>query len=143
MLTLVLIVESARMRSAQKVRARPRSQSRRMPQLEDAIRSAFDGPALKHGAIFESYAVWKRDQETRLELRANDTFGTLNEFTRSLIVRHLWRALERLTSGSVVMVDHPPQRWSASVDTIFHDHGIDPWRPPAAAFGPAPQFAKD
>lgn len=142
-LATLFIVESARLRALEKRRAQPRSKPRRQPQLEDAIRSAFDEPAAQHGVIFDSYAVWKRDQETRLELHANDAFGRLNEFTRSLIVRHLWRALERLTAGSVVMVDNPPHLWSESVDAAFRDHGIDPWRLPPAARGPVPQFARD
>ena len=143
-LAMLFIVESSRLRATAKIRAAPRIPSRRMPNLEDALRSAFDEPASKHGVIFDSYAVWKRDKETRLELRANDAFGRLNEFTRSLIVRHLWRALERLTAGSVVMVDNPQQLWSESVDRAFHDHGIDPWRLPPSGFGhAAPQFAND
>jgi hypothetical protein len=141
-LAAIFIVESARLRSAEKVRATPRSSRRRQPQLEDAIRAAFDGPAEKHGQLFLSYAVWKRDQETRLELIAADPFGRLNEFTRCLIVRHLWRALERLSTGSVVMVDNPPQTWSESVDVSFHDHGIDPWRLPTTS-RLVPQFAKE
>ena len=117
---------------------------RRQPQLEDRIRSAFDGPREKHGDIFVSYAIWKRDQETRMELFAADPFAQLNEFTRCLIVRHLWRALEQLSEGSVVVVDSPPQTWSKAVNEKFHDHGIDPWRiaPNLGSIG-GPQFAKE
>ena len=141
-LATILVVESLRLQAAEKRRRMPRSRPRRQPHLEDAIRSAFEGPTEKHGQIFLSYAVWKRDQETRLELLAADPFGRLNEFTRCLIVRHLWRALERLSAGSVVMVDNPPQLWSQSVDATFHDHGVDPWRlAPLGAL--APQFAKE
>jgi hypothetical protein len=141
-LATILVVESLRLQSAEKRSRTPRSRPRRQPHLEDAIRSAFEGPTAKHGQIFLSYAVWKRDQETRLELLAADPFGRLNEFTRCLIVRHLWRALERLSAGSVVMVDNPPQLWSQSVDAAFHDHGVDPWRlAPLGAL--APQFAKE
>ena len=142
-LAAIFVAEGLRLRAAAKVRATPRSKARRQPQLEDAIRSAFDGPAEKHGQLFLSYSVWKRDQETRLELLAADPFGRLNEFTRCLIVRHLWRALERVASGSVVMVDNPPQMWTQSIDVTFHDHGIDPWRLPAAGLVPVPQFAKE
>jgi hypothetical protein len=91
--------------------------------------------------MFLTYAIWKRDQETRLELVAGDPFGRLNEFTRCLIVRHLWRALEKLATGSVVMVDNPPQTWSQSIDVTFRDHGIDPWRIPTLLS--TPQFAKE
>jgi hypothetical protein len=142
-LAAIFIVEGVRLRKARYVRATPHSHRRRQPQLEDAIRAAFAGPAEKHGELFLSYAVWKRDQETRLELTAADPFGRLNEFTRCLIVRHVWRALERLASGSVVMVDNPPQTWSESIDLVFHDHGIDPWRQPTTTRIPIPQFAKE
>jgi hypothetical protein len=141
-LAAIFIVESIRLRATAKVRRRPRGKARRQPQLEDALRAAFDGPVEKHGQIFLSYAVWKRDRETRLEVSAADPFGRLNEFTRCLIVRHLWRALESLSTGSVVMVDNPPQTWTQSIDATFHDHGIDPWRIPAVNLG-IPQFAKE
>jgi hypothetical protein len=119
-----------------------RTVPRREPQLEDRIRAAFDGPREKHGDIFVSYAIWKRGHETRMELFATDPFAQLNEFTRCLIVRHLWRALEALAEDSVVVVDVPAQTWSKGVDAKFLDHGIDPWRrgPDAVA---APQFARD
>lgn len=142
-LAAIFIAESVRLRKAEKLRATPRSKARRQPQLEDAIRAAFDGPTQKHGQLFVSYSVWKREQETRLELMAADPFGRLNEFTRSLIVRHLWRALETLVAGSVVMVDSPPQTWSQSVDATFHDHGIDPWRLPPIGLIPVPQFINE
>jgi hypothetical protein len=142
-LAAIIVVETVRLRAEERLRKRPRSRPRRQPHLEDAIRSAFDGPTEKHGQIFLTYSVWKRDQETRLELLAADPFGRLNEFTRCLIVRHLWRALERLASGSVVVVDNPPQLWSESVDGAFHDHGIDPWRLPPAGLVGGPQFAKE
>lgn len=141
-LAALVTLESLRSRAKRKLRVTPRSLSRRQPHLEDAIRAAFDGPAAKHGAIFQSYSVWKREHETRLELIAAEPFGGLNEFTRCLIVRHLWRALEKLSTGSVVMVDNPPQLWSESVNIVFHDHGIDPWSVPIANLL-TPHFAKE
>jgi hypothetical protein len=142
-LAAIFLAESFRLRAAEKVRAMPRSKARRQPQLEDAIRAAFDAPSEKHGQLFLSYSIWKRDQETRLELLAADPFGRLNEFTRCLVVRHLWRALEHVAAGSVVMVDSPPQTWTVSIDRTFHDHGIDPWRLVPVPLIPVPQFAKE
>jgi hypothetical protein len=143
-LAIVVIAERVRARAARRrVRVTPRVPPRRQPHLEDAIRAAFDGPAANHGEIFASYAIWKREQETRLELFAADPFANLNEFTRCLIVRHLWRALESLATGSVVVVDNPPQRWSESIDAAFHDQGVDPWKLPPIGNYVAPQFAKD
>jgi hypothetical protein len=106
----------------------PRIVPLRQPELESDIRSAFDGPREKYGEVFLSYTIWKRDHETRMELFAGDPFAQLNEFTRCLIVRHLWRALEQLSAGSVVVVDSPPQTWSRIINDTFRDHGIDPWR---------------
>lgn len=142
-LTAAFVAEHLRVRRAEKLRAAPRSKARRQPHLEEAIRAAFDAPNARHGQIFLSYSIWKREQETRLELLAADTFSILNEFTRCLIVRHLWRALESLTAGAVVMVDNPPQTWSQSIDATFHDHGVDPWRLPPIDVTAAPQFAKE
>ena len=69
--------------------------------------------------------------------------GELNEFTRCLIVRHLWRALESLTAGSVVMVDNPPQTLvevgRRNVPRPRHRSVADAARRP----GPVPQFAKE
>jgi hypothetical protein len=139
----VLIGVEVRRRQARvAMRAPRRSVPRRLPHLEDKIRTAFDGPREKHGDIIVSYAVWRRDHETRMELFATDLFAQLNEFTRCLVVRHLWRALEALAEGSVVVVDSPPQTWSREINEKFHDHGVDPWRVPV--FSPiSPQFAKE
>ncbi len=142
-LAAILIADGLQLLFARRrVRSTPRVAPRRQPHLEDAIRAAFDDPAAAHGKIFDSYSVWKREAETRLELVAADSFGNLNEFTRCLIVRHLWRALEHLARGSVVIVDNPPQIWSESVDLAFHDQGVDPWRiVRSGSLGP--QFAKE
>ena len=136
-------VEAWRTRTRdRKLRSRYRS-PRRQPHLEDAIRAAFAGPIEQHGQIFTSYAIWKRDNETSLELTAADRFSRLNEFTRSLIIRHLWRALEKLVGGSVVIVDAPPQTWSAATDETFNDHGVDPWHVGLQSLLGIPQFIKD
>jgi len=143
-LAVLIGVEIRRQRPPAAVVVPKRIPPRRDPLLEERIRSAFDGPREKHGGIFVTYAIWRRGHETRMELFAADPFTQLNEFTRCLIVRHLWRALEALVDGAVVVVDSPPQRWSKSVDEKFNDHGIDPWRstPPVSAVG-GPQFARD
>jgi hypothetical protein len=143
-LAVLIGIEIRRSRTKAPRRTTTRTVPRRQPLLEDRIRSAFDGPREKHGDIFVSYAIWKRDQETRLELFASDPFAQLNEFTRCLIVRHLWRALEALAEGSVVVVDAPHQTWSKAIDASFNDRGIDPWRlaPDLGGLG-GPQFAKE
>lgn len=118
--------------------------ARRQPLLEDRMRDALDAPQAQYGDIFSSYTIWKRDQETRMELFSNDPWMQLNEFTRALVVRHIWRALERLARGSIVVVDLPPLEWSAQSDANFDDHGIDPWAEQEPAPEPAgSQFVKD
>jgi hypothetical protein len=143
-LLLMIGIELAVIRS----RKRPQKRSvhrhaRRQPLLEDRMRGALDEPQAQYGEVFTSYMIWKRDQETRMELFTGDPWLQLNEFTRSIVVRHIWRALEKLAKGSVVVIDRPPQEWSAQVDKTFDDRGIDPWGetvPPPEA---GPQFVKD
>lgn len=107
-LVLMIVIEVLHLRAQGKRRNRVRHRhARRQPLLEDRIRTAFDGPRAAYGEIFVSYMVWRREQETRLELFTGDPWAQLNEFTRSLIVRHLWRALEKLAKGAVVVVDSP------------------------------------
>ncbi len=107
------------------------------------MRGALDEPQAQYGEIFTSYMIWKRDQETRMELFTGDPWMQLNEFTRAIVVRHIWRALEKLAKGSVVVVDQPPQEWSAQIDQTFDDRGIDPWGEKLAPPEPGPQYAKD
>ncbi len=119
--------------------------ARRQPLLEDRMRDALEAPHAQYGDIFTSYMIWKKENETRMELFTGDPWLSLNAFTRALVVRHVWRALEKLSKGSVVVVDSPPQQWSADVDRTFDDQGIDPWAEgPAtpAARGGGSQFIK-
>lgn len=113
-------------------------QPRRAPELEARIRKVLTGPTQKFGAIFTDYTVWKVEHETRLELTAGAPWTKLNEFTRCLVVRYLWRVLESLAGGAVVIVDSPPQQWNHAVDSGFRDQGFD-WK----TFGEGPQFVKE
>jgi hypothetical protein len=145
-LALLIVIEVVRMRAAHKTRVRMRPRHpRRQPALEDRMRSAFEGPRAAYGDIFVSYMIWRRERETRLELFAGDPWLALNEFTRSLVVRHLWRTLEALAKGSVVIVDSPSQQWSKQIDEQFDDNGMDPWTPVPAAYGRSsgPAFIKE
>jgi hypothetical protein len=106
--------------------------------LEARIKTVLTGPRQKYGDIFTDYSVWKAGQETRLELVATDQWGRLNEFTRCLVVRYLWRVLESLAGGAVVVVDHPAQEWNVDVDSGFRDQGFD-WK----TFGHGPQYVEE
>jgi len=142
----LIVVEVLRLRAASARRARVRHRHpRRQPLLEDRLREAFEEPRALYGEIFVSYMVWRREQETRLELFSGDPWLKLNEFTRALVVRHLWRALEALSKGSVVLVDSPAQQWNKEIDDAFDDGGVDPWGPGSklGAAADAPQFIKD
>jgi hypothetical protein len=125
-----------RMRAEERARALVRR--RRAPDLEARIKTVLAGPRQKYGDIFTDYSVWKSERETRLELAATDQWGHLNEFTRCLVVRYLWRVLESLAGGAVVVVDQPPQEWNVDVDSGFRDQGFD-WK----TFGQGPQFVDE
>jgi hypothetical protein len=111
---------------------------RRSYELEARIKTVLTGPRQKYGEIFTDYSVWKTETETRLELVAGDPWKRLNEFTRCLIVRYLWRVLESLAGGAVVIVDQPQQLWNEEVDSGFRDQGFD-WK----TFGQGPQFINE
>ena len=118
----------------ERARARRRAPQRSY-ELEARIKTVLNGPRRKYGDIFTEYSVWRLESETRLELTAGDPWRKLNAFTRSLVVRYLWRVLEGLSGGAVVVVDEPRQVWDEDVDSGFHDQGFD-WK----TFGHGPQF---
>jgi hypothetical protein len=121
-LLVMIAIEIAVIRSRKRPAKRyVHRHARRQPLLEDRMRSALDEPQAQYGEVFTSYMIWKRDQETRMELFSGDPWLQLNEFTRSIVVRHVWRALEKLAKGSVVVIDSPPQEWSAQIDKTFDD----------------------
>jgi hypothetical protein len=142
MIVIELLVQRSRKKPSR--RATGHRHARRQPLLEDRMREALELPHAQYGEIFTSYMIWKKENETRMELFTGDPWLGLNAFTRALVVRHVWRALEKLSKGAVVVVDSPPQQWSAEIDKKFDDQGIDPWpdgtRPAAAGSGP--QFIK-
>ncbi len=142
-LMIIIEVVIGRARRKPKRRAVVHRHARRQPLLEDRMRDALHGPHAQYGEIFTSYMIWKKENETRMELFTADPWLGLNAFTRALVVRHIWRALENLSKGAVVVVDAPPQQWSAEIDRAFDDQGIDPWGaadPAPSASGP--QFIK-
>lgn len=108
---------------------------RRHTLLEDAVRPAFRGPIESYGAIFASYVVWIVDREVHLAITTTPAWRRLSTFTRQLIVRHLWRAIEALRKGSKVIVDQD-HVWSHRETDRFNDGGQDPWREvPATPIG--------
>ena len=148
-LALMIGIEIAVVRSRKKkpVARNLHRHARRQPLIEDRMRGALDEPRAQYGDIFTSYMVWKHGQQTRMELFTGGPWLQLNEFTRSIVVRHIWRALEKLAKGSVVVVDQPPQEWSAETNAKFDDQGIDPWSGTAPKRTPpnpdSPVFIRD
>jgi hypothetical protein len=145
-LALMIGIEIAVIRNRRKPARRSlHRHARRQPLLEDRMLSVLAEPRAQYGEVFTSFTIWKREQETRMELLSGDPWLQLNEFTRALVARHLWRALEKLAKGSIVVIDRPSQEWSEQIDKSFDDHGIDPWAegaPASSALAPS-QFIKD
>jgi len=124
----LLLVYELRRRMNPRERLKGPNAPRRLIYLEERVREALEHTKQQFGDIFTSYRVWKVDQETRLEIEAAPKWKRLSEFTRCLIVRHLWRTLEAVSSGTVVIIDNPPQQWTREVNASFRDRGVDPWR---------------
>ena len=138
----LLIGYELRRRAHPPVRMKGPIPPRRLVYLEDRVREALEHTKQQFGDIFISYRVWKINQETRLELEATPKWKRLSAFTRCLIVRHLWRSLEAVASGTVVVVDDPEQQWTKDINTAFWDRGVDPWRAhPLYAAGRASRFS--
>ena len=129
-----------RRRPKTRLKATPRG-PRRMPLLEEYVAGAVTETKEQFGEIFVGYRVWRSDRETRLELQTAPPWRRMSEFTRCLVVRHLWRALESAASGAVVVVDLPPQRWAKEEDAVFRDRGVDLWRTSPYS-STAPQLVK-
>jgi hypothetical protein len=135
-LAVLVVLAMMRMRANARIRSQP--MRKRALDLEARVKTVLTGPRQKYGDIFSDYSVWRLDRETRLELVATDQWSRLNEFTRCLVVRYLWRVLESLAGGAVVVVDQPPQEWNVEVDAGFRDQGFD-WK----TFGLGPQFVEE
>jgi hypothetical protein len=135
---LAVLVAFAIMRMRADARIRSQPMRKRALDLEARVKTVLAGPRQKYGDIFTDYSVWRSGRETRLELVATDQWSRLNEFTRCLVVRYLWRVLESLAGGAVVVVDRPAQEWNVEVDAGFRDQGFD-WK----TFGHGPQFVEE
>lgn len=138
---IVLTVYEMHRRSHPVVRMKPARKPRRLPLIEAHVGGAIDETKQQFGEIFTDFRVWRDDRETRLELVTAAPWRRMSEFARCLCVRHLWRALESVASGPVVVVDRPPQRWSREENEAFRDRGVELWRSSIYAAG-APQYIK-
>ena len=136
-----IAIEVARMRASQarKVRAAG-APPRRVPHLEKSIAAAFEGPHSAYGQVFASFSVWRQHETTRMDIETAPPWKALNSFTRSLIVRHLWQSLQKLSKSQVVIyVDEGApgtMTWNAKANAAFDDRGVrPPWMPATGRAG--------
>lgn len=132
---IAIVVEVGRKRAdAKKRRRAANAPPQRRPHLERQMLAAFEGPRKTYGEIFGSFSVWRQYETTRMEISTGAPWLGLNTFTRSLIVRHLWRMLETFAkTTAVVYVDTGAPGamvWTAASTAAFDDCGVaEPWAP--------------
>jgi hypothetical protein len=107
---------------------------RRSPHLERRIAEAFRGPREAYGDVFAGFSVMRVADTTQMDVATKGPWQTLNLFTRSLIVRHLWRSLEKLARNTVTVRVDPgapgSMLWTAKQTAEFNDGGkMEPWAP--------------
>jgi hypothetical protein len=107
---------------------------RRSLHLEKRMVAAFEGPRKTYGDVFAEFSIWRQVDNTRMEVRTKGGWTLLNLFTRSMIVRHLWKTLAGLVNGNVhVNVDLGSRHamvWTAAQTEQFDDQGVQPpWIP--------------
>jgi len=134
-------IEVYRLRTTKR-RKRRASQSapRRLPQLEQRMADAFSGPRAIYGDCFAEFSIWRQSETTRMDVSTKTAWSALNLFTRSLIVRHLWRQLAAFAKNTVMVHVDPgtPHAivWSALSTQQFDDKGIkEPWAPAKGRVG--------
>ncbi len=107
---------------------------RRSPHLERRMAEAFRGPREAYGDVFEGFSVVRVADTTQMDVATKGPWLNLNLFTRSLIVRHLWRSLEKLARNTVTVRVDPgapnAMLWTAKQTAEFNDGGkMEPWAP--------------
>ena len=137
---LLGIIEVYRLRSHKRRREAALALTRRLPQLERRMTDAFSGPRAVYGDLFAEFSIWRHAETTRMDVATRDPWLTLNAFTQSLILRHLWRSLANFARSSVlVQVDPGTPRalvWSATSTENFNDGGnLEPWAPAKGRVG--------
>lgn len=138
---LGIAIEVYRLRSSKRRRRRAaQGPPRRLPHLERRMADAFSGPRASFGDCFAEFSIWRQSDTTRMDVATKRTWHTLNAFTQSLIVRHLWRSLAQFAKNTVlVQVDPGTQHaivWSAASTQQFDDKGVpEPWMPAKGRVG--------
>jgi len=134
-ISLAIAIDVDRLRSKKRRRRRALiAPPRRSAHLEKRMLAAFDGPRKTYGDCFAEFSIWRQLDNTRMDIRTNSAWLTLNLFARSLTVRHLWQMLEGLVHGTVIVnVDLGSKHamiWTETHTDQFNDCGIlAPWIP--------------
>ena len=131
LIAIAIEVHHLRTRKATQ-RRRKQEPPRRQQHVEQEMARHFDGPHRDYGILFKSFSIWRRTDETQLEIVAAEPWRKLNAFTQSLVLRHLWRALVgivRRGNTSIVVADEgqKPVYWTQTDTERFNDRGSDPW----------------
>lgn len=133
-------IEIYRLRMAKRRKKRTGQAPRRLPQLERRMADAFSGPRAIYGDCFAEFSIWRQAETTRMDVFTKQAWTALNIFTRSLIVRHLWRQLSAFAKNSVLVHVDPgtpnAMVWSAATTAQFDDKGVlEPWAPARGRVG--------
>jgi hypothetical protein len=138
---LAIAIEMYRLSTARRRRLkRTTTPPRRVPHLERRMLDAFSGPRATYGDCFARYSIWRQPESTRMDVSTQGPWAALNLFTRSLIVRHLWRTLEKLSQNTVTVHVDAGQPgamlWTAASTAAFDDGGkLEPWAPVSGRAG--------
>ena len=134
-IVLGIAIEVSRLRAAKIRRARAAGKApQRSMHLEREMAPAFGGPRSAYGECFARFSIWRQLETTRMEIWTSGPWQALNLFTRSLILRHLWQSLVKLTKTTVIIsVDAGgpgAMVWNAQSNAQFNDGGVQPpWAP--------------
>ena len=138
---LGIAIEIYRLRSSKRRKHRAsQAPPRRLPQLERRMTDAFSGPRAIYGDCFAEFSIWRQSETTRMDVSTKSAWTALNVFTRSLIVRHLWRQLAAFAKNTVLVHVDPgtPHAivWTALSTQQFDDKGVlEPWAPAKGRVG--------
>jgi len=129
-IVLLILIASEIVALVARKRKRRRGSIRRAPLLEARMRSALAGPREYHGDWFATHVIWRERGTTRMDITTAKPWQSISDFSRSLIVRHIWRALRTLVSGTVLVRVDPgtpdSMIWSAAETARFDDCGVIP-----------------
>ena len=140
-IVLAIVIELGRARATKRRQRRAmKAPPKRMPHLEQRMAAAFEGPRRSYGPCFAEFSIWRQYETTRMDVGTTGTWRALNDFTRALAVRHLWRALVKLTGGTVVVHVDPGTPtailWTQASTDEFKDFGMtEPWAPAKGRVG--------